>query len=509
MSRLGLNPRRLFSCASILCNTSNSALHQHALCTRTNFPCYDALMLGKVFKAYDIRATYPKPLNEKLAWQIGYGTAQYLVEQASDAGHDDPMMRHIVVGRDMRLSSPELVSALKQGIRDYGAHVIDVGLVDTPFIYFAINYLGCCGGVMTTASHNPANYNGFKISKIKAKPVGMTTGLDDIRRNAAMADRDKVSPRNGREETRDLWEAYRQHVHRFLHPALLDGSRKLNVVVDASNGMAGTMVPKVFADVKGLKITRLNFDNSSGEFVHEPNPLVEENLDQVRDKVRSSKADVGFCFDGDADRCVVVDENADIIGCDHLTAWLAVEILKQNPGSAVVYDLRSTKALPEMIEATGGRPVKSRVGHVFMKQIMADEHAVFGGELSGHFYFRDNFNADSGAIAFAAVLSGLVEERKALSKLIAPARKYVQSGEINFENEDKDAAIDDLKRAYRKAKIEQLDGVTVDAGDWWCNVRMSNTEPLLRLNVEAGDEDTLRRVLDEVAPLLGSPVHGR
>jgi len=467
-----------------------------------------AAMLGKVFKAYDIRAPYPKPLNEKLAWQIGYGSAQYLTETASDAGFDDPMMRHVVVGHDMRKSSPDLVAALKQGIRDYGAHVIDVGLVDTPFIYFAINYLGCCGGIMTTASHNPENYNGFKISKIHAKPVGMSTGLDDIRRHAAMADRDKVTPRHGREESRDLWEAYREHVLSFLHPSLRDGTKKLKVVVDASNGMAGTMLPKLFGDVKGLKLTKLNFDNSSGEFVHEPNPLVEENLEQVREKVRSTKANLGFCFDGDGDRCVVIDEKANIIGCDHLTAWMAVDQLKKYPGSAVIYDLRSTKALPEMIEAAGGRAIKSRVGHVFMKQRMAEERAIIGGELSGHFYFRDNFNTDSGAIAFAAVLSALVEAGKPLGKLIAPAHKYVQSGEINFETEDKEAAIDDLKRKFRKAKVEQIDGVTVDMGDWWCNVRMSNTEPLLRLNVEARDQELLQQVLEQISPLLGEVKNG-
>ena len=228
-------------------------------------------MLGKVFKAYDIRAMYPKPLSAKLAWQIGYGAAQHLIQQAERAGHDDPMMRHIVVGRDMRISSPELCTALKKGIRDFGASVIDVGLVDTPFIYFAINYLCCCGGVQTTASHNPAHYNGFKISKIAAKPVGMTTGLDDIRRFA-----------------------------------LLDGSRKLKVVIDASNGMAGTAAPKLFDDVPGLEIIKLNFDNSTGEFVHEPNPLVEANLQQLREIVRSERADLGICFDGDADRCIVM-----------------------------------------------------------------------------------------------------------------------------------------------------------------------------------------------------------
>ena len=463
-------------------------------------------MLGKVFKAYDVRATYPKPLSEKLAWQIGYGTAQYLTEQAAEAGYDEPMMRHIVVGHDMRTSSPDLAESLKQGMRDLGASVIDVGLVDTPFIYFAINYLGCCGGVQTTASHNPSNYNGFKISKIHAKPVGMTTGLDEIRRFAAIADADKIDPAGGREEQRDLWDAYREHVRGFLAPSLLDGTKTLKVAIDASNGMAGTMVPKVFSDVPGLEVIELNFDNSTGEFVHEPNPLVEANLDQLREAVRAENADLGICFDGDADRCMVVDENADIIGCDHLTAWLAQRFLKDNPGSPIVFDLRSSKSLAEMITEAGGTPVKSRVGHVFMKAKLAEHDAVFGGELSGHFYFRDNYNADSGAIAFACVASALAESGGPLSAQIAPARRYVQSGEINFETEDKEMALDDLKRAYPKAKIDELDGVTVDMGKWWCNVRPSNTEPLLRLNLEGPDEATVERMVDEVAKHLGKRV---
>lgn len=466
-------------------------------------------MLGKVFKAYDVRATYPKPLNEKLAWQIGYGAAQYLIEQAEATGHDDPMMRHIVVGHDMRKSSPKLAEALKRGMRDYGAHVIDVGLVDTPFVYFAINHLGCSGGVQTTASHNPANYNGFKISKIQAKPVGMTTGLDDIRRNSAMADRDKLTAKPGREEERDLWDAYRQHVRQFLHPKLMDGSKSLKVVIDASNGMAGTMIPAVFGDVPGLKITPpdgLNFDNSSGEFVHEPNPLVESNLEELKQAVRESKADMGICFDGDADRLVVVDETGTTVGCDHLTAWLAQGFLKDNVGAAIVYDLRSSKALPEMILEAGGKPVKSRVGHVFMKQKMAENNAIFGGELSGHFYFRKNFYADSGAIAFASVVSLLVSSKGTMSQQIAPAKRYIQSGEINFETDDKEAAIDDLKRANRGAKIEELDGVTIDAGTWWCNVRPSNTEPLLRLNLEGPDRKTVDRLVAEASKHLGRRV---
>ncbi len=463
-------------------------------------------MLGKVFKAYDVRAIYPKPLNERLAWKIGYATAQYLTAQAADAGHDDPMMRHIVVGRDMRRSSPALTESLKKGIMAFGAHVIDVGMVDTPFIYFAVNYLRCCGCIQTTASHNPANYNGFKISRIEAKPVGMDTGLEGIRKLAAMVDPDKVAPADGREELRDLWDAYREHVLYFLHPDLLDGTKTIKVVIDASNGMAGTMIPKVFGEVPGLKITKINFDNSTGEFVHEPNPLVEANLEQLRDEVKLKKADVGICFDGDADRCMVVDEKADIVGCDLLTAWLAQGFLKEEPGSSIVFDLRSSKSLPEMITESNGRPVRSRVGHVYMKAQLADMDAVFGGELSGHFYFRDNFYTDSGAIAFASVVSSLADVGGPMSAQIAPARRYAQSGEINFETDDKLLAMDELVEAFPDAQVDDLDGVTVDMGDWWCNVRPSNTEPLLRLNLEAVDGEMVQQMVKEVSRHLGKRV---
>ncbi|MHC4990861.1 MAG: phosphomannomutase/phosphoglucomutase [Planctomycetota bacterium] len=463
-------------------------------------------MLGKVFKAYDIRATYPKPLNEKLAWQIGHACAQYLTERAADEGYDDPMMRNLVVGRDMRQSSPALTEALCAGINDFGAHVIDLGMVDTPFVYFAINYLGCCGGVQTTASHNPANYNGFKISQLQAKPVGMDTGLDVIRRYAAMSDREKTTPAGGRSEQRDLWSAYREHVHRFLRPAPGDVGRELHVVIDASNGMAGTMVPKIFDGIPGLKISKLNFDNSTGEFKHEPNPLVEANLAELREAVTDQGAHFGVCFDGDADRLVVVDEKADVIGCDHLSAWMCSRFLESSPGSAVVYDLRSTLALPEIITEAGGRPVRSRVGHVFMKQALADNDAVFGGELSGHFYFRDNYNADSGAIALAVVISALCESDVPLSEQMAPARRYAQSGEINFETEDKEAAIDELVDAFPDAEIDELDGVTLTMNGWWCNVRPSNTEPLLRLNLEGPDSTTVERRVSEVSRYLGKRV---
>lgn len=502
-------------------------------------------MLGKVFKAYDIRGLYGDPLDEKMAWQIGFGVSKFLIADAAANGETSPMMKNIVVGRDMRKSSPGLTKQLIQGINDQGGNVIDVGLVDTSFIYFAVNHLDCAGGVMTTASHNPPQYNGFKVSKRKAKPVGEATGLADVRKYAAMVDKATMQSAGGRAEQRNLWEAYTKHVRQFLDLAPdWDKKSKLKVVIDASNGMAGTMIPMVFGKksslgpVAGLEIIEINFDNSKGEFVHEPNPLVAANLKQVQERVIKEKADVGFCYDGDADRCVVIDEQGNAVGCDHLTAILAPMFLKrakaqgiQNAG--VCYDLRSTKAVAEEITKAGGVAVRGRVGHVFMKQAMGEKNCVFGGELSGHFYFRDNFNADSGAIAMCAVLTLLKATGKKMSQLVAPVKRYQQSGEINFTIEDKDGAIKALKHELAgddddagkdAVKVDELDGITIDCFDrpaergghkssgdatsfprtgWWCNVRKSNTEPLLRLNLEAKDKKTLDAMLHKISPLLG------
>jgi len=474
-------------------------------------------MLGKVFKAYDIRGTYPDPLDEKMAWQIGYGVSKFLLSDAAAAGDTSPMMRNVVVGRDMRKSSPSLTKALIKGICDQGGHVIDVGPIDTSFIYFAVNHLDCAGGVMVTASHNPPQYNGFKVSKRKAKPVGEATGLADIRKHAAMVDKATLQGAGGRAEERNLWEPYARHVRSFLD---LSGAGKLKIVIDASNGAAGTMIPLVFGKkspigpASNLEIIELNFDNSKGEFAHEPNPLVASNLTMIRERVIKEKADVGFCYDGDADRCVVIDEQGHAVGCDHLTALIAGHFLKTKAkGASVVYDLRSTKAVPEEIAKHGGTAIRSRVGHVHMKAALAEHRAIFGGELSGHFYFQGNFNADSGAIAMCVVLTLLKQTGKRMSQLIAPFKRYAQSGEINFNIEDKDGALAKLKADFGKgAKLDELDGITIDCfdkspsgghGGWWCNVRKSNTEPLLRLNLEAKDKKILDSTLHKIAPLLG------
>lgn len=471
-------------------------------------------MLGRIFKAYDIRGTYPDLLNDNMAWQIGYGASKYLLTDAAAAGESTPMMKNIVVGRDMRTSSPTLAKQLIQGIRDHGGDVIDIGMCDTSMIYFAINHLDCAGGVMVTASHNPPQYNGFKISKRKAKPVGEATGLADIRKHAAMVDKATLVKQSGRLEERDLWPAYTKHVRSFLN---IPTGKKLKVVIDASNGMAGTMIPKVFGKQSsmgapaGIEFIDLNFENTKGVFVHEPNPLVASNMKWTQEAVLKHKADVGFCYDGDADRCMAVDEKGHIVGCDHLTALLAKHFLAKHPGSKIAYDLRSTKAVEEDIIKAGGKPVRGRVGHVFMKQALAEQGCVFGGELSGHFYFADNFNADSGAIAMCTLLSVLASSGKHLSDLIKPIARYAQSGEINFHVDDKDGVLASLKQDYgpgtlADGTIDELDGVTIDCfknHGWWANIRKSNTEPLLRLNMEAKDKATLDRMIDAISPRLG------
>ena len=452
-----------------------------------------------VFKAYDVRAVYPEPLNEEVAHKIGLATGRLLLAEADEKGA-------IVVGHDMRPSSPSLVEALKNGILASGADVIDVGMVDTPFIAFAVNHLGAIGGIQTTASHNPIEYNGFKICRARAKPVGMGTGLERIESMVIDCAEPTISAVRGDEISVDLWEQYKAHVFTYLDPRIQSGEIVIKAAIDASNGMAGTMVPKLFRNVKGLELIEINFDNDKGFFVHEPNPLVDANLQQTIDAVKEHSCHLGICFDGDADRCMVVDEEGTIVGCDLVTAWLAPKFLANETDGAIVFDLRSSHAVPNSIEKAGGKPVRGRVGHVFMKQAMAEHDASFGGELSGHFYFRDNFYADSGAMAFAAVVSAIAGSDETMRAQIAPHRTFCQSGEINFETPDKDAAMAMLVAAFPNANVDRLDGVTVDCGDWWCNVRASNTEPLLRLNLEASTHAEVATHVAEVSNFLGTHV---
>jgi len=464
-------------------------------------------MIDRIFKAYDVRATYPSPLNEEMAWKVGHATAQFLKRSRQNLAAPQKVKREdaLVVGRDMRPSSPDLSRALADGIRSVGLNVIDIGMVDTSMVYFAINFFDAVGGVQTTASHNPVQYNGFKISGPKARPIGAASGLEDIKRIAATL-RVGQTGLLGKMEQTDLWAPYREHVLSFLKLG-----RPVRVAVDASNGMAGKMVPAVFGAAVGLQIIPVLFE-VTGSFVHEPNPLVESNLDMVKQAIRDHRPDLGVCFDGDADRCIFLDENANTIGCDLITALLARDFLRDraNAGSTIVYDLRSSHVVADEVKAAGGEPRRERVGHAFIKKTMAETKAVFGGELSGHFYFRDNFYADSGAIAFARLLSVLSTQPEPLSELVAPLHRYSQSGEINFQVDDKDAKIRELADAYKKkGQIDYLDGVTIDLGDWWFNVRKSNTEPLLRLNLEAKSPQLREEKFKELRRILGEPVHGR
>jgi phosphomannomutase len=380
-----------------------------------------------------------------------------------------------------------------------GANIIDIGMIDTPQIYFAINHLGTCGGVQVTASHNPAQYNGFKISGLEAKPVGQDTGLNEIKHIATSLLHTRAVLYSSVEK-RDLTDAYREHILKFLDSKI----KKLKIVIDASNGMAGKVVPLIFGDL-GIEIIKLNFEHK-GVFKHDPNPLVESNLSQLKDAVKKRKADAGICFDGDADRLMMVDEKEQTIGCDLLTALMVPYFLKKAPNSAILYDLRSSWVVREEILKYGGVPRRERVGHAFMKKTLRAAHAVFGGELSGHFYYRDNFYADSGMITLVHVINILSNSQQPVSELVKPLRRYYASGETNFTVDQKEEMMKELRRKFSQGEADDLDGITVQFKDWWFNCRPSNTEPLLRLNVEAKTKELLEKQLAEIKSMLGESV---
>ena len=413
----------------------------------------------KIFKAYDIRGLYPDQLNEDAAWKIGNATASFLRSLLRGYERGLANRQSLCVGRDMRTHSTGLSDALIAGMNAAGANVIDIGMIDTPQIYFAINHLGTCGGVQVTASHNPAQYNGFKISGLEAKPVGQDTGLKEIK-HIATALLHTHGVMDGAIEKYDLTEAYKQHILKFLDAKI----KPLKMVIDASNGMAGKMVPLIFEDL-GIEIIRLNFEHA-GTFKHEPNPLVDSNLAQLKAAVKKRKADVGICFDGDADRLVVVDETGQTIGCDIMTALLAQYFLEKNPGAAIVYDLRSSWVVREEVLKYGGLPRRERVGHSFMKKTLRTARAIFGGELSGHFYYRDNFFADSGFITLVHLINILSRASQPMSELVKPLKRYFSSGEINFAVEDKDAMMKELSKKFGQGEADDLDGITIQFKDW-------------------------------------------
>jgi phosphomannomutase len=439
----------------------------------------------KIFKAYDIRGTYPDQLNEEIAYKVGRALVEYLKP------------KNVTVGRDMRLSSPKLYEALTKGIVEGGCDVVDIGLVSTDCLYFAVGKFGYDAGVMITASHNPPEYNGFKMCRKEAVPLSGEAGIDQIKE---LILRDEFPPpqKLGTIEKQDVDSAYVQHLLSFVDN---DKIKPFKIVVDAGNGMAGKIIPKLFSHLQPKVIPM--FFELDGSFPHHlASPIEPENIAPLREKVLIEKADLGAAFDGDADRMFLVDENAFPLGGDMVTALVAKNLLKKEKGATILYNLICSKAVPQIIESSGGKAVRTRVGHALIKPVMKKYNAVFGGEHSGHFYFRNNWFADSGLIALLVCLELISEENKPLSALVKAIDPYFRSGEINSRVDDIPKKIEEIEQHYSSGKIDHLDGVTVDFGDWWFNVRSSNTEPLLRLNIEANTKEKLEEKKEKLLKLI-------
>ncbi len=442
--------------------------------------------LDSIFKAYDIRGTVPDQIDADLCRRIGAAFARFA---ESD---------RLLVAHDMRPSGPELAEAFAEGAAGQGVDVVDLGLASTDLMYFAAGHLDA-PGAMFTASHNPAQYNGIKLCLAGAKPVGQDTGLAKVKQWAA----EGLSPVEGRRGSvshQDLLGVYADHVRSFVDVELLE---PLHIVADTANGMGGLVAPAVF---EGLPFTvEYLFAELDGTFHnHPPDPIQRENLRDLQAAVRERGADVGLAFDGDADRVFLVDQDASPISGSLTTALVATGMLDKHPGATILYNLICSKAVPEVILEHGGEPVRTRVGHSFIKQTMAETGAIFGGEHSGHYYFRDNYRADSGLVAALVVLEQMSVAGVTLSELVAPLDRYANSGEINTPVDDPLATIDAVAEAYADgdADLDRLDGLTVDAGSWWFNLRPSNTEPLLRLNLEAPTAEECEARTTEVVELI-------
>ena len=445
--------------------------------------------LDKIFKAYDIRGVVPDELDEATAEAVG--AAFVRVTGA----------KQMVTLHDMRTSSAPLADALGRGAASQGADVISGGLGSTDMVYYASGALDI-PGAMITASHNPARYNGIKLCRAGARPVGIETGLADIKKLI----QDGIPAYDGPQGTitsQDLLPGYAEYLKKLVP---LDGIRPLKVVVDAGNGMAGYTVPTVFEGLP-LEVISLYFELDGTFPNHEANPIDPENLRDLQRAVKENHADIGLAFDGDADRCFVVDERGEIVNPSVLTGLIASRELQREPGATIIHNLITSRAVPEIIKENGGTPVRTRVGHSFIKAKMAETGAVFGGEHSGHFYFRDFWFADSGMLAALNVLATLGKQDEPLSELLKEFDRYYASGEINSEVADQAAATEKVRQVYVTqpgVTIDDMDGMTVSASDWWFNLRPSNTEPLLRLNAEAADEATMEQIRDDVLKLVRS-----
>jgi len=443
-----------------------------------------------VFKAYDVRGIYPEELDEAGAEAIG----RAYVEQFEP--------RRIAVGRDMRRSSPTMQEAAMRGAAAAGADVLDLGLVGTEMVYFAVGSLELEGGIMVTASHNPKDYTGMKLVRRGALPVGGESGLLDVR-DRALADNDvKEIAATGTVETHDIWPAYVERVLSFVDVSAI---RPLKVVIDAANGMAGAMLPPVL-DRLPVEAVRCYFEPDGSFPNHEPNPLLPENREFIVRKTLEESADLGVAFDGDGDRCFFVDDTGEFVPGDFVTALFAESVLEKEPGAKIIYDVRASRAVPETIERDGGVALMNRVGHAFIKARMRKDDAAFAGEVSGHYYFRDFSQADSGVIPFLLMLELISKKGRRLSEILAPLRsRYFITGEINTPVPDVALKLQELKEGYAgDGRVSHLDGISVDFDDWHFNVRPSNTEPLLRLNLEATSEELMEQKRDEVLALIRS-----
>jgi phosphomannomutase len=441
----------------------------------------------KVFKAYDVRGLYASELDEEGAYAIG----RAYVEQFQPG--------RIAVGRDMRLSSPGMAAALVRGAVDAGCDVLDLGLVGTEMLYFAVGDLALDGGVAVTASHNPKQYTGMKIVRAGALPVGGDSGLLEIRDRALAGPGEPASGGSVREV--DIWPAYVERVLSFVD---VDALAPLKVVIDAANGMAGVMLPPVLELLPHVETVRHYFEPDGSFPNHEPNPLLPENRRFIVERTTAEGADFGVAFDGDADRCFFVDDEGEFVPGDFVTALLAESVLAREPGAKIIYDVRASWAVPETIKQNGGVPLVNRVGHAFIKHRMREEGAVFGGEVSGHYYFRDFSQADSGVIPFLLMLELVSRKGTKLSEILRPYReRYFITGELNTPVPDVELKLRELEERFAaQGEISHLDGVSVVADDWHFNVRPSNTEPLLRLNLEARSEGLMEQKRDEVLDVI-------
>jgi phosphomannomutase len=445
----------------------------------------------KVFKAYDVRGIYQSELDEEGARAIGQAFVEVF----------EP--KRIAVGHDMRVSSPAMAEAVIAGASSAGADVLELGLVGTEMVYFAVGELGLDGGIAVTASHNPKEYTGMKIVREGALPVGGESGLLEIR-DRAMSQTDTaqgLSP--GHVQDYDIWKQYVERVLSFVDP---DAIRPLKVVIDAANGMAGAMLPPVLERLPQLETVRCFFQPDGTFPNHEPNPLLPENREFIVAKTLEEGADLGVAFDGDADRCFFVDDSGEFVPGDFATALLAEGVLEKEPGAKIIYDVRASWAVPETIERAGGVPLMNRVGHAYIKHRMREEGATFGGEVSGHYYFRDFSQADSGVVPFLLMLERISKKGQKLSEILRPFREtYFLTGELNTPVPNVDAKLRELEERFgAEGRVSHLDGVSVDADDWHMNVRPSNTEPLLRLNLEARTPELMERKRDEVLAVIGA-----